>query len=204
MAWQSVLTRPSQFILPTKPLAIPVPDLKPLVARGVQGTFPNRNELFRANAFPKTPAFAGLDLSNSNLIDVRRILRSSPVQKCISANEYASVCGNLVVLRPSTALRATTSGKIDIDADEILAKATSKLDSIEDKPTVALFAGGAAVALVVLNGVVSSLDSIPLLPKLFEIVGAGYSTYFSYRYLLNKDKRADLLKDLEKIKEDLR
>merc|ERR1719356_2180093 len=115
MAWQ--------FMLPIKTSAIPAPELKPLVARGVQGTFPNRNELFRANAFPKTPAFAGLDLSNSNLIDVRQILRSSPVQKCISANEYASVCGNLVVLRPSTALRATTSGKIDIDADEIIKKA---------------------------------------------------------------------------------
>merc|ERR1712187_617350 len=123
---------------------------------------------------------------------------------CVSANQYASVCGNLVVLRPSTVFRATTKGKVDIDADEILADVTSKLDSIEVKPTVARFAGGADVALVVLNGVVSSLDSIPLLPKLFEIVGAGYSAYFTYRYLLNKDKRADLLKDVEKIKEDLR
>merc|ERR1712003_144674 len=203
MAWQSVLARPSQVMPPTKFPAVPASELKPLVARSVQGTFSNRNELFRTNAFPKTAAFTGLELPNSNLIDVRQILRSSPVQKCISANEYASVCGNLVVLRPSTALRATTSGKIDIDADEIIKKASSKLDSIEDKPTVALFAGGAAVALVVLNGVVSSLESIPLLPKLFEIVGAGYSTYFSYRYLLNKDKRAELVKDIEKVKDEV-
>merc|ERR1712178_440370 len=95
------------------------------------------------------------------------------------------------------------SPKVDIDADSIIADATSKLDSIENKPEKALYAGGAVVALVVLNGIVTSLKSIPLLPKLFEIVGAGYSAYFGYRYLLNKANRAELVSDIERVKDDI-
>merc|ERR1712232_928231 len=131
------------------------------------------------------------------------VLRSGHAQKCIRAHPYASLCGNLVVLRPSTAVHATTGKSPKIDADGIIKDVTGKLDSIDNKPQVALYAGTAVVGLVVLNGIVTSLESIPLLPKLLEIVGAGYSGYFTYRYLLNKDNRAELVTDIEKLKEEV-
>merc|ERR1712064_182480 len=101
-----------------------------------------------------------------------RELQTSSAQRneAVRVNAFpnAAVCGNLVVLRPSTALRAEK-----FDAEKVLSDVTAKVDAIDNKPQVALYAGGAVVALVVLNGVVTSLESIPLLPKLFEIVGAG-------------------------------
>merc|ERR1711920_991711 len=151
---------------------------------------------FRTNALPA--------LAGSRVRDIRDILRSSPVQKCVTVNKYASLCGDVVVLRPSTALRATTSKEgLSVDADEVLKSVTEKIDAIEDKPEAALKAGVAVVGVVVASGIVSSIDAIPLLPKLLELVGTGYSAWFTYRYLLKKDSRAELLADFEKIKADV-
>merc|ERR1719198_1515145 len=117
-------------------------------------------------------------------------------------DKHASLCGNLVLLRPSTALRASKE-KSNLNADDLVKDLSTQFDTIENKPEKALYAGGAVVAFVVLNGIVTSLESIPLLPKLFEIVGTGYSAYFTYRYLLNKDKRTELVSDIEKVKDDV-
>jgi len=172
-----------------------------------KAAFSHRNELLRTSALAKRSAFPGpsfAELGTSGVIDVRDSLRRySPANKCIYVDKHASLCGNLVVLRPSTALRATTSGKSKLNADDLVKDLSTQFDSIDAKPEKALYAGGAVVALVVLNGIVASIESIPILPKLFEIVGAGYSAYFAFRYLLNKDSRAELIADIEKVKDQV-
>merc|ERR1712019_330453 len=105
----------------------------------------------------------------SRVMDVREILRSNPVQHCVYAGQYASLCGNVVVLRPSTAVRAATSKEdVSVDADEILKGVSEKIDAIEDKPGAAIKLGGALVAVVIANSIVTSIEAIPLLPKLLE------------------------------------
>jgi hypothetical protein len=37
-------------------------------------------------------------------------------------------------------------------------------------------------------------------PKLMELVGLGYSSWFVYRYLLFKENRKDLVADVEELK----
>lgn len=42
------------------------------------------------------------------------------------------------------------------------------------------------------------------LPKLFELVGLGYSAWFTYRYLLFKSSREELVEDIEALKKKIR
>jgi hypothetical protein len=39
------------------------------------------------------------------------------------------------------------------------------------------------------SAVVSFVNAVPLLPKLMELIGLGYSSWFIYRYLLFKARR---------------
>lgn len=42
------------------------------------------------------------------------------------------------------------------------------------------------------------------LPKVFELVGLGYSAWFTYRYLLFKSSREELVEDIEALKKKIR
>ena len=47
---------------------------------------------------------------------------------------------------------------------------------------------------------IGSINSVPLLPKLMELIGLGYSCWFVYRYLLFKDSRSELGDEVEAFK----
>uniref|UniRef100_A0ACD5Z4S5 Uncharacterized protein n=1 Tax=Avena sativa TaxID=4498 RepID=A0ACD5Z4S5_AVESA len=81
-------------------------------------------------------------------------------------------------------------------ADDIL----SKLD-IEVTPTYVLLGGGALIALLILSKIVAAIDSVPLLPKVLELVGTGYSIWFTTKYLLFKESRDELYAKFEDLKE---
>eukprot|EP00894_Picocystis_sp_ML_P002603 jgi/Pico_ML_1/53120/g3727.t1 len=38
------------------------------------------------------------------------------------------------------------------------------------------------------------------LPKLMELVGLGYTAWFTYRYLIFKNSRKELVEDIEELK----
>ena len=44
----------------------------------------------------------------------------------------------------------------------------------------------------------------PQVPKLFELVGLGYTAWFTYRYLLFKSSREELVEDIESLKKKIR
>merc|ERR1712057_140692 len=84
-----------------------------------------------------------------------------------------------------------------IDTDEILTTVTEKWESVENKPQAILYAGGAVVAVVLVNSVVGAVNSLPLFPKVVEL---GYTGWFTYKYLLFKSSRAELAADVEELK----
>ncbi|RVW37169.1 Protein curvature thylakoid 1A, chloroplastic [Vitis vinifera] len=57
-------------------------------------------------------------------------------------------------------------------------------DALENKSTVFIYGGGAIVAVWLSSIIVSAINSVPLLPKIMELVGLGYTGWFVYRYLL--------------------
>ncbi|XP_062086103.1 uncharacterized protein LOC133792202 [Humulus lupulus] len=58
----------------------------------------------------------------------------------------------------------------------------------EDTYSFLLFGGGALLTLLLASAVVGAIDSIPVFPKLLEIVGLGYTVWFASRYLIFKAK----------------
>ncbi|KFK30403.1 hypothetical protein AALP_AA7G256500 [Arabis alpina] len=74
-----------------------------------------------------------------------------------------------------------------------------KLDS-NNTYSVLLYGSGAIVALYLTSVIVGSLESIPLVPKLMEVVGLGYTFWFTTRYLLFKSNREELKTKISEIK----
>ena len=78
--------------------------------------------------------------------------------------------------------------------------ARQQWEDTENKSAVVTYVAGAA-ALVWLSGtVVGAINSIPVLPKVMELVGLGYSSWFVYRYVLFKDSRKELVEQFDALK----
>lgn len=87
-------------------------------------------------------------------------------------------------------------------AFEFLDKLDVKLDP-EDTPSVLLLGGGSLIAVWIAIVLVGAIDSIPLFPKLMEVVGLGYTLWFSSRYLLFKKNREELVVKIDEIKQQV-
>ncbi|OAE33285.1 hypothetical protein AXG93_1200s1470 [Marchantia polymorpha subsp. ruderalis] len=84
--------------------------------------------------------------------------------------------------------------------DDVVGDLKAKWDAIENKSAVAVYGGGALVALWLSSTIVGAINSVPLLPKLMELIGLGYTGWFVYRYLLFKSSRKELVEDIEELK----
>ncbi|PKA64804.1 Uncharacterized protein AXF42_Ash016835 [Apostasia shenzhenica] len=78
----------------------------------------------------------------------------------------------------------TPSGGEQSELGDFLSKIDVNLDS--DKTYILLYGAAALLALWISSAVVGAIESLPLFPKLLELVGLGYTVWFSYRYLFFK------------------
>ena len=99
--------------------------------------------------------------------------------------------------------RVAAASSSKFDADEIVKTLSDKWEATENKPQAAAYAGGAVVALWVTSTVIGAVNAIPLMPRIMELVGLGYTTWFVYRYLLFKDSRSELSSDIDEVKEKI-
>mmetsp|Transcript_32494 Transcript_32494/g.92090 ORF Transcript_32494/g.92090 Transcript_32494/m.92090 type:complete len:155 (+) Transcript_32494:339-803(+) len=97
-------------------------------------------------------------------------------------------------------VRAESEG---FDAEKVVKDLTEKWDAIENKTSVAVYAGGAVAVLWFSSTIVGAINSVPLLPKFMELVGLGYTAWFVYRYLLFKSSREELVEDVEELKKKI-
>ncbi|KAD7479165.1 hypothetical protein R6Q59_008028 [Mikania micrantha] len=74
---------------------------------------------------------------------------------------------------------------------------------LEDSFSIALLGVGSITALWLAANIVGAIDHIPLFPKLMELVGLGYTIWFSTRYLLFKRNRDELASMMEEIKQQV-
>lgn len=98
-----------------------------------------------------------------------------------------------------TATRFSKENNSDED-DELLSELRDKWDAMENKSSLALYGAGAILTVWISLVVVRSLDSVPLLPGLLELVGLSYSGWFVYRYLLFQENRKELAELIDDIK----
>lgn len=76
-------------------------------------------------------------------------------------------------------------------------------EKVENKPAFIIYSVAAFSAIWLSSTVINALNSVPLFPKLFELVGLGYSAWFTYRYLLFKSSREELVADIEQLKKKI-
>ncbi|KAL4324182.1 hypothetical protein GQ457_11G001560 [Hibiscus cannabinus] len=89
------------------------------------------------------------------------------------------------------------------NAGELFSDLIEKWDKVENKSTVILYGGGALVAVWLSSILVGAINSVPLLPKVMELVGLGYTGWFVYRYLLFKSSRKELATDIDQLKKKI-
>ncbi|XP_041998741.1 protein CURVATURE THYLAKOID 1A, chloroplastic-like [Salvia splendens] len=104
---------------------------------------------------------------------------------------------------PGVLVKASSSDESSLDSNGLFADLKEKWDAIENKSTVLTYGGGAIVALWLASVVVGAVNSVPLLPKILELVGLGYTGWFVYRYLLFKSSRKELVEDIEEVKKKI-
>lgn len=97
-------------------------------------------------------------------------------------------------------VRATADSDSSAQIQEFVEDLKAKWDQTENKTTVVVYAGGALVALWFSSTIVGAINSVPLLPKIMELIGLGYTGWFVYRYLLFKSSRKELVEDIEELK----
>ena len=68
--------------------------------------------------------------------------------------------------------------------------------------TIGLIVAG-GITLKVTFAVIDSLNDVPLLAPLFELVGMGYTAWFIYRYLLRASTRQELSSEISSLKEQV-
>ncbi|KMZ71960.1 hypothetical protein ZOSMA_171G00380 [Zostera marina] len=69
--------------------------------------------------------------------------------------------------------------------------------------SIFVYASSAFLALLLSSAIVGALDSVPLLPKIMEVIGFGFSIWFSYRYLIFKKNRDELIVKLKDLKQQI-
>merc|ERR1739847_208475 len=121
-------------------------------------------------------------VSNKAVASAATGVRRAAVAKRASALSAGANRSNLRLTSKETARSTSVVARSGIDTDEILTTVTEKWESVENKPQAILYAGGAVVALVLVNSVVGAVNSLPLFPQLF------------------KPSRAELATDIEELK----
>ncbi|GJN33751.1 hypothetical protein PR202_gb22374 [Eleusine coracana subsp. coracana] len=107
--------------------------------------------------------------------------------------------------------RDVSSVEKDTDEEEVQSEQAScavlnqigvELDS--DKSYSALVYGTSAVVAIWISSiVVSALDSVPLVPQVMEVVGLGFTVWFTSRYLIFKENRDELITRVTSIKKQI-
>lgn len=134
--------------------------------------------------------------STSAPLALRRSFYGSAVR--LSASRAESARFNPLPIRAVSSEDSTQDAAKQLE--EFFDDLKVKWDRVENKTTVGIYAGGALVAVWLSSTIVGAINAVPLLPKLMELIGLGYTGWFVYRYLLFKSSRKELVQDIEELK----
>ncbi|KAF8759251.1 hypothetical protein HU200_010286 [Digitaria exilis] len=113
----------------------------------------------------------------------------APLPRSRAAVVAVSQCGSKIS-RGGVAIRATSGGEqATEEVPEIVKAAQDAWDKVEDKYAVATIGVVAIVALWTAVGALKAIDKLPILPGVFELVGLGYTGWFTYRNLIFQPDR---------------
>ncbi|KAG1664170.1 hypothetical protein FOA52_012251 [Chlamydomonas sp. UWO 241] len=106
----------------------------------------------------------------------------------------------VAVRKPVIARAASDEG---FDSDKLLKDLQDKYEAIENKPQFFATVGAGLVGVWFSAILLGAVDRVPMIPKAFELVGLTYSGWFTYRYLLFKSSREELVQDVKALKDKI-
>ncbi|KAL7612869.1 protein CURVATURE THYLAKOID 1D, chloroplastic [Lactuca sativa] len=196
-----------KFSVPLKPNSI---------SRNNQGSRHYNYSSIKASASDETSSGA-----NQYVKEEPKVLNYSPVEESPNPDESSNGANQYVNEEPDSGVTEAQSDeksgfggfslfKDDDDATsddqfpqfDFLNKLNMELD-FEDTFSISLLGVGGVTALWLTASIVGAIDNIPLFPKLMEVVGLGYTIWFSTRYLLFKKNRDELASKIEEIKQQV-
>ena len=143
----------------------------------------------------------------------RAVSKRSAVGRVAAAGVPSLAVAGVRAAAPAAPARAARAGRraelqavrssSKIDVDELVGTLSEKWDAVENKGQVGIYAGGAFLALWFSTTLIGAINAFPLLPRIMELVGLGYTSWFVYRYLLFKDSRDELASDVEGLKDKI-
>lgn len=86
---------------------------------------------------------------------------------------------------------------------EVFSDLKEKWDALENKSSIILYGGGALIAVWLSSTIIDAINRVPVLPKIMELFGVGYTGWFVSRYLLFKSGREELASDIEAVKKKI-
>ncbi|CAI9111122.1 OLC1v1011264C1 [Oldenlandia corymbosa var. corymbosa] len=123
-----------------------------------------------------------------------------PVEKPVEKEEYEDKVSNAA---PEETPSEENPDEVNIT--QVFESFLEKLDlekiDADDKYSLLLLGAGGLTALYLATAIVGAIDSIPLVPKLMQLVGLSYTVWFTARYLVLKKNRAELAATIKDIKE---
>merc|ERR1712078_379665 len=133
--------------------------------------------------------------STRKVVVARRILGAASSRTASVAGLRSKINSN------SRSVKVFAGDDLKNTAQDLLTTATEKWEETEDKPTVVTFAG--LITLIVTSSLLGSLDKVPFLGSILELVGIGYTAYFAYNNLLFTPDREALMKKVDETKEKI-
>ncbi|XWS41638.1 hypothetical protein CRYUN_Cryun17cG0099500 [Craigia yunnanensis] len=191
---QPVSTLPAiRFFTPILPLppCLHSPPLSRSTARGLRSRVLYLNNTFPKATSEETSSTGSTRYFRNDLGGVATLEEVSAVEKNVYKEKL-----------PPEGPKEESAVNEESQMFEFLEKLNIKFES-EDAYSIILYGSGALVALWLASAVVNAIDSIPLFPKLMEVVGLGYSFWFSSRYLLFKKNREELAAKIEELKQQV-
>ncbi|KAG6546405.1 hypothetical protein Mapa_011951 [Marchantia paleacea] len=85
-------------------------------------------------------------------------------------------------------------------ANDLLKSVQETWEKTDDKLAISSLGFAAFVTLWGSFGLIGAIDKLPILPGLFELVGILVTGWFTYRYLIFKPDREELLKKIDETK----
>jgi hypothetical protein len=137
-------------------------------------------------------------------------MASDPETKATSAKQTVDLdvnpemSGNLSRLsaNDSTAINVKEIGEKLRDFVDVFPKQLGETFEIYQKPlTTGAIILAALVSVAVADGVLDVLNAIPLVAPLLELVGLGYSVWFTWHYLRYAESRQQLLANYRQLKQ---
>eukprot|EP01025_Chloroclados_australasicus_P018541 TRINITY_DN1978_c0_g1_i1.p3 TRINITY_DN1978_c0_g1~~TRINITY_DN1978_c0_g1_i1.p3 ORF type:complete len:175 (-),score=25.64 TRINITY_DN1978_c0_g1_i1:286-768(-) len=140
----------------------------------------------------------------SQVFPKHRSLRCTPCPKLSVTNKRLS---EFLVVKAAVAEEEGIQQQASEIKDELLEKfsvykdkALDAWNDTENKPLVVLLGVGALVALWSVNSILNSIESVPFLGNLMELIGLGATGWYAYKYFGSDDERVKIKEEIDTIK----